>query len=74
MAHKKAMETAKRYWESMLASKQAELAELVQDQADSFEVENQAVLDYCPHIIETSRKIDQVTTVLTQLKTLKNGK
>ncbi len=74
MAHKKAMETAKRYWESMLASKQAELAELVQDQVDSFEVEGQAVLDYSPHIIKTSQKIDQVTTVLTQLKTLKNGK
>lgn len=73
MAHKKAMEIAKKYWESILATKQLELAELIQDQADSLEVQGQAVLDYSPHIIKTSQKIDEVTTVLTQLKTLKNG-
>ena len=73
MAHKKALQTAKKYWESMLPAKQLELADLIQDQADSLEVEGQAVLDYSPQIIKTSQKIDEVTTVLTQLKTLKNG-
>jgi hypothetical protein len=74
MAHKDAIEVAKKYWESILATKQAELADLVHDQAESLETTGQAVLDYSPYIIKTSLKIDEVSTVLTQLKTLKNGK
>lgn len=74
MAHKDAIQIAKRYWESILATKQAELEDLVHDQAESLETEGQAVLDYSPYIIKTSQKIDEVSTVLTQLKNIKNGK
>jgi len=73
MTKKETMEVARQYWESILATRQLELVELVQDQAESLEVKGQAVLDYSPHIMKASQKVEEVTTVLTQLKTLKNG-
>ena len=74
MAHKDAMRIAEKYWEGILATKQAELEDLVHDQAESLDTEGQAVLDYSPYIIRTSQKIDEVSTILKQLKNITNGK
>jgi len=62
------------YWEACAAEEMLRLADLVEDQADTLDIRDQAVLDYGPSIIKVSNKIDEINNVLTQLKTLKNGK
>jgi len=61
------------YWEACAVEERLRLADLVEDQADTLEIRDQAVLDYGPSIIKVSNKIDEINNVLTQLKTLKNG-
>jgi|7_EtaG_2_1085326.scaffolds.fasta_scaffold00289_4 hypothetical protein len=68
------IKTSEAYWKVCLTEEKLRLADLVEDQADTLDIRDRAVLDYGPSIIKVSNKIDEINNVLTQLKTLKNGK
>ena len=66
-----AQEMAKRFYESMKAAQQKDLAELIDDQQELSEKENQPTVDLSSKILEQAKKLHDTEIIINQIEKLK---
>lgn len=66
-----AQEMAKRFYESMKASQQKDLSDLIDDQQELSEKENQPTVDLSSKILEQAKKLHDTEIIINQIKKLK---
>jgi hypothetical protein len=70
MSKKQQIETAQRYWESVLARQKEDLSELVEDQVEALESDEPRI-DQSGNIIKLTSEMNATRTVLNNLNTIK---
>mgnify|MGYP003119210849 FL=1 len=66
-----AQEMAKRFYESMKAAQQKDLADLIDDQQELSEKENQPTVDLSSKILEQAKKLQETEIIINQIEKLK---
>ncbi len=66
-----AQEMAKRFYESMKAAQQKDLADLIDDQQELSEKENQPTVDLSSKILEQAKKLHDTEIIINQIEKLK---
>ena len=66
-----AQEMAKRFYESMKAAQQKDLADLIDDQQELSEKENQPTVDLGSKILEQAKKLQETEIIINQIEKLK---
>tara|TARA_R100000406_G_scaffold41398_2_gene27678 strand:+ start:2233 stop:2445 length:213 start_codon:yes stop_codon:yes gene_type:complete len=66
-----AQEMAKRFYESMKAAQQKDLADLIDDQQELSEKENQPTVDLSSKILEQAKRLHDTEIIINQIEKLK---
>ena len=66
-----AKKMAQKFYESMKASQQKDLADLIDDQQELSEKENQPTVDLSSKILEQAKKLQETEIIINQIEKLK---
>lgn len=66
-----AKKMAQKFYESMKAAQQKDLAELIDDQQELSEIKNQPTVDLSSQILDQAKKLHETEIIINQIKKLK---